>query len=84
MSRKHNFWATPHGSRWAVKQEGSNHVASVHPTQSAAWSETRRRARGAGGEALLQGKDGKIRTRNTYGSDPYPPRDSYGVGCQKN
>jgi len=74
MSRKDNFLAAPHEGGWAVRQQGSSHVASVHTTQSAAWSETRRRARGTGGEALLQGKDGKIRTRNTYGSDPYPPK----------
>ena len=69
-----NYWTTPRADGWAVKKEGTNRASSVHSTQAEAWSETRRLARGAGSEALLQGADGKIRARNSYGSDPYPPK----------
>jgi hypothetical protein len=71
---KSNFWTTPHSDGWAVKREGSSRATSLHSTQADAWQETRRRARGAGGEAYLKGKDGKIRARNTYGTDPFPPK----------
>lgn len=74
MSDAKNYWTTRHMDGWAVKREGSSRATSIHSTQTAAWSEARRRARGSGGEAFLQGRDGKIRTRNTYGSDPYPPK----------
>lgn len=69
-----NYWTTKREDGWAVKKEGSSRASSVHNTQAEAWSETRRLARGAGVEALLQGTDGKIRTRNSYGNDPYPPK----------
>jgi hypothetical protein len=74
MANKNNYWTTPKGDNWAVKREGADRASSVHSTQSEAWSETRRLARGAGGEALLQGRDGQIRARNTYGHDPFPPK----------
>jgi hypothetical protein len=69
-----NYWTTKHSEGWAVKKEGASRASSVHSTQAEAWSETRRLARGAKSEALLQGSDGQIRARNTYGSDPYPPK----------
>lgn len=69
MGNGRNYWTISHGDGWAVKREGSGRATSVHSTQADAWNETRRRARGEGSEAILQGKDGKIETRNTYGSD---------------
>lgn len=69
-----DYWATQHSGGWQVKGSGNARASSVHATQEAAWSEARRLARGAGGEALLQGRDGQIRARNTYGKDPYPPK----------
>ena len=74
MAQSKNFWAAVRPEGWAVKREGASRASSTHSTQAAAWNEARRLARGSGGEALLQGEDGRIRTRNTYGKDPFPPR----------
>ncbi len=71
---KSNYWTTPHKDGWAVKKEGAKRASAVFETQADAWSDTRRRARGSEGEAFLQGKNGQIRSRNTYGNDPYPPK----------
>lgn len=54
------------GGIWIVT-EGSGRSASKHTSQDEAWKETRRLARGAGTEAILKGKDGKVLTRNFYG-----------------
>ena len=70
MANEKNFWTTPHEAGWAVKREGNERATSVHSTQAEAWSETKQRARESGGEAFLQGQDGQIRERNTYGKDP--------------
>ncbi|MGB6349004.1 MAG: DUF2188 domain-containing protein [Pseudolabrys sp.] len=70
-----SFWTTKRNDGWAVKKEGATRVSSVHNSQSDAWAETRRLARGSGGEAYLKGSDGRIRARNTYGKDPFPPKD---------
>lgn len=69
-----NYWASKRHEGWAVKKEGASKASSVHSTQSEAWAETRRLARGSGGEAYLKGNDGQIRARNTYGKDPFPPK----------
>ena len=74
MSNSKNYWTTKSGGGWAVKKEGASRATSVHTTQESAWNETRRLARGTGGEAFLQGSNGQIRARNTYGKDPYPPK----------
>lgn len=69
-----DYWATKHSEGWQVKGAGNSRATSTHSTQEAAWSEAKRLARGAGGEALLQGRNGQIRMRNSYGHDPYPPK----------
>lgn len=74
MAKESNYWTTKHQDGWAVKKEGASRASSVHGTQAEAWQETKRLARGSEGEALLQGQNGKIRARNTYGKDPYPPK----------
>lgn len=74
MSKK-IYWTTPiiDGS-WAVKLEGSIIASAIFNTRADAWSDARRRARATEGEAILQGKNGEIRSRNTYGADPFPPK----------
>jgi hypothetical protein len=69
-----DYWAGPNGRGWQVKGAGNSRASSVHETQAEAWNEARRLARGSEGEAFLQGKDGQIRARNSYGHDPYPPK----------
>lgn len=51
---------------WVVKRTSSNHISSTHSTQAKAWKEARRLARGLGTEALLRGRDGKVRANNVY------------------
>lgn len=70
MADKKDYWTVPHKDGWAVKREGNDKATSVHKTQEQAWAETKERAREQKGEAYLQDKQGKIRERNTYGSDP--------------
>ena len=69
-----NFWASKRTDGWAVKKQGTTRASSVHETQADAWAETRRLARGSGGEAYLKGGNGRIRARNTYGKEPFPPK----------
>lgn len=70
MANDKNFWTTKSGNKWAVKKEGSDRASSLHDTQKEAWEATKERARKSKGEAYLQGKNGQIRERNTYGNDP--------------
>lgn len=73
MSRK-NQHVVPHPEGWAVRVAGNQRVSSIHPTQAEAIETGRIRARGQGSELLIHGEDGRIRERNTYGKDPFPPK----------
>jgi hypothetical protein len=65
-----DFWAGPHPDGWQTKGAGNSRASSVHSTQAEAWGAARAQASRAGGEAYLQGRDGRIRERNTFGKDP--------------
>ncbi len=58
------------GERWAVKAEGLSEPLATFKTQSEAWERAKSLARKERSEALLHGKNGRIRARNTYCRDP--------------
>jgi len=59
---------------WAVLREGAERDSSHHQTQAEAIEQATTTARREGIEVLIHGQDGKIRERNSYGNDPFPPR----------
>jgi uncharacterized protein DUF2188 len=65
-----NQHVVSHGDRWAVKEEGAAEPFAVFKTQNEAWERAKSIARKERAEALLHGRDGQIRERNTYGHDP--------------
>lgn len=69
-----NVHIVPHNNGWAVKIEGNDRATSVHPTQREAEQAGRDRARRDHVEILIHGENGRIRERDSYGHDPYPPR----------
>lgn len=73
MSRR-NQHVVPHDDGWAVRGGGSRRATSVHPTQREAIQAAREIARNQETELFIHGRDGRIRERDSYGSDPIPPR----------
>ena len=71
---KKNQHVVPHPRGWAVKSAGNSRATSVHGTQREAVAAAREIAMRRGSEMLVHGKDGRIRERNTYGKDPFPPK----------
>jgi hypothetical protein len=69
-----NQHVVSHGEGWAVTEEGASQPFAVFKTQSEAWERAKSIARKERSEALLHGKNGSIRTRNTYGYDPHRAR----------
>ena len=72
---KKNVHVTPQGNKWVVKREGSQRASSVHDTQKEAEKKGRQIARNDKAEFVLHNRQGQIRERDSYGSDPYPPKD---------
>lgn len=66
MPDEKNYWTQqrPDG-KWESKREGADRASKVTDTQAEAWAHSKQRAADTKGEALLKGRDGKIRERNT-------------------
>jgi len=70
-----NQWVvpTPDG-HWAQKGEGAAKATKIFDTQKEAIAAARETARNQKSELIIQGRNGKIRQRDSYGPDPHPPR----------
>ena len=73
MSKK-NQHVVPHGDDWAVKGAGNSKATSVYPTQAEAIDRARGIAQNQKSELLIHGENGRIREKNSYGNDPFPPK----------
>jgi hypothetical protein len=63
---------------WSVKKPGAERASSKHDTQKDAIDSARDALKkSGGGELIVQGTDGKIRSKDTIppAKDPFPPRD---------
>lgn len=65
----------PSSKEWGVRGEGNSRLTSVHKTQKDAIDAARAIAENQKSEVVIHGRDGKIRDKDSYGSDPYPPKD---------
>lgn len=70
-----NQHVVPHGDDWAVRGEGNSRVTSTHDTQGEAIERARDIAINQESEVVIHRPDGTIRDRDSYGHDPFPPRD---------
>lgn len=60
---------------WAVRGEGNQRDTSHHRTQAEAIDAARAVAINQQAEVVIHRRDGRIRDKDSYGHDPYPPRD---------
>ena len=68
-----NQHVVPHPDGWAVKGAGNQRATSVHETQAEAMDAGREIAINNSSELFIHNRQGRIRERNSYGNDPYPP-----------
>ena len=73
MPKRRDVHVSKDGGRWKVSQGGSK--LSSHNTQSNAIVAARREARRDAVDLVVHGRDGRIRSKDSYGGDPLPPRD---------
>lgn len=73
MPRRSNVHVSKDSSGWKVTQAGSR--LSSHRTQANAIRSARTEARQDAVELVIHGRDGRIRSKDSYGCDPVPPRD---------
>ena len=59
---------------WSVRKAGSPKASGTYATQQAAIAKARSIAKNQRTELYIHGRDGKIRSRDSYGGDPHPPK----------
>ncbi len=78
MARKERHVVPDKDAGWAVRAPNAERASSLHATQAQAEARAKEILAGAGGgEAVIHGRDGRIRDSDTVapGNDPFPPRD---------
>lgn len=71
-----NQWVSPRGDKWGVHGEGNQRDTKQFVTQREAVSYARSIAINQKSELITQGRNGKIRSKDSYGNDSCPPRDT--------
>lgn len=71
-----NQWVSPRNNgKWGVHREGNSRDTNVFDTQAEAIARAREIAINQQSEVIVQGRNGRIRSKDSYGNDPCPPRD---------
>jgi Uncharacterized protein conserved in bacteria (DUF2188) len=73
MEKGTNQHIVPHDGGWAVKGEGNQRVTRQFETQCEAIAHGRQIAINQQSELIIHNQEGRIRERNSYGNDPFPP-----------
>jgi len=71
---KKNQWVTIHPKGWAIKGEGNKRATKVTKTQKEAIDIAKKIAENQKSELYIQNREGKIRSKDSYGNDPCPPK----------
>ncbi|WP_074449933.1 DUF2188 domain-containing protein [Tannerella forsythia] len=69
-----NQHVVPKNGRWGVRGENNSKLTSTFDTQAEAIARAREISRNQQSELLIHSRNGRIRERDSYGNDPYPPR----------
>jgi hypothetical protein len=75
MAKGKNQHVVRHPNGWAVRGEGNQRATRVVPTQVEAAQIAGQIATNQQSEVLIHGRDGRIRSKDSYGNDPNPPKD---------
>jgi len=75
MSKKSQHVVKGSKGGWAVKKGGSERASKTFDTQQEAIDYGRQVAKNQKAEFYVHGRDGRIRSKDSYGNDPCPPKD---------
>lgn len=69
-----NQHVLPRDDGWAVKRAGASRDTKIFSKQSDAIEHAKDIAKNNNSELFIHSRNGRIRERNTYGKDTYPPK----------
>ena len=71
MNKKQYHISKNIGGGWKTTKQSN--ILSICDTQKQAIDYAKVIAQRTGGEVVIHGRDGKIREKDSYGNDPFPP-----------
>lgn len=71
-----NQWVSPRNGKCAVHGEGNSRDTKLFDTQAEAAACARKIAKNQKSERIVQKRNGQIASKDSYGNDPCPPRDT--------
>jgi hypothetical protein len=70
-----DVFVVPAGENWGVRRPNKNKLSKKFDTKNEAIEYGKELAKKDKSELTILKKDGKIQNKNSYGNDPYPPKD---------
>lgn len=71
---KRNQHIVPHADGWAVRGAGASRATETFDRKSDAIDRGREIAQNQHSELVIHGRDGQIQSKDSHGSDPFPPK----------
>jgi len=71
-----NQHVVPHNGKWGIKGEGNDKLTKIVDTQKKATEIAREIAKNQHAELIIHRPNGQIRDKDSFGNDPFPPRDN--------
>ena len=62
-------------SKWSVKKSGTEKAIKIFNSREKAIAFAQEKSKSERNDLVIHSKDGRIRSRDSYGSDPFPPKD---------
>jgi hypothetical protein len=71
IKKSEDYWVSPReDGSWEVKRAGGKRASGIFATQREAEKRAAELAEKSGGERIIQGKSGRIRSKDSFGNDP--------------
>jgi hypothetical protein len=71
-----NQWVVRIGDQWGVRGEGNSKLTRITDTQKEAINIATDIAKNQNSEVIVQNRQHQIRSKDSYGKDPNPPKDT--------
>ncbi len=75
MSKGKNQYVVPTQGGWGVRGQGNGKLTVKTDTKAEALKLGTQIAKNQQSELTILKRDGKIQNKNSFGNDPFPPRD---------
>ena len=64
------------GEKWGVRGAGNERLTQITDTQEQAIEIAKKIAQNQGSEVVVQDRHGRFRSKDSFGNDPCPPKDT--------